>query len=59
MKKEDIKRIIGAAKAGGAAGGILSAAVFGMVAHGRRRKAARLAREAEDAAKTEKKDDAA
>lgn len=49
MKKEDIKRILGAAKAGGAAGGIASAFVFGLVANGRRRKAERLAREAAEA----------
>jgi len=45
MRKEDVKKILGAAKAGGATGGILSAAIFGMVAHGKRRKAERLARE--------------
>jgi hypothetical protein len=46
MKRDDIKKAIGAAKAAGAAGGIVTAAVFAMVAHGRRRKAERLAREA-------------
>jgi len=46
MKREEIKKILGAAKVAGATGGIITAAVFGMVAHGKRRKAARLAREA-------------
>ncbi|MEY4744370.1 MAG: hypothetical protein RL272_315 [Candidatus Parcubacteria bacterium] len=50
MDKDDIKKGIGAAKAYGAAGGIIAAAVFSMVARGRARKKARLVREAAEAA---------
>ena len=54
MRKEDVKKILGAAKAGGAAGGIVSAVVFGLAAHGRKRKAERLAREAAEKEESEK-----